>query len=204
MIAFHGQNNRVLSLSQAEGFYIHDFLASKGIETYSHVIRSGNSVWYYLRHILHFISFCRKNKIEIVYSHLEPANFVAAIAQFFIPGKIYICRHHIDEASLYNFQYSIFYRITYALAKKIIVVSDHAKRFMITREGIRPEKIIHIDLAYDFDFFPTPSEAEIGAIRARHKDSIILLTACRLTKFKRPDLSVLVLRRLIDSGSAFT
>jgi glycosyltransferase involved in cell wall biosynthesis len=198
MIAFKKEGHTVISLSQQEGHIIHPLLQQFGIETYSYVLpgkRSG--IWYFFRHILYFIRFCYQHKVDIVYSHLEPSNFVASIGQYFIKAKVYLCRHHINESNLYQFDKDLYYKLTYKLAKKIIVVSNHAKQYMVEKEKIPAEKIIHINLAYNFDLYPKPNENKVEELRAKFgKNKLVLLGACRFTKFKRPDLLIEVVHEL--------
>ncbi len=201
MIAFQQQGHTVISLTQQEGFLINDFLKSKGIAAYSFVLAGSRSGWwYYLRHLVYFIRFCWKNKIDVVYSHLEPANFVAAVGQFFIRAKVFICRHHIDEGLLYQFDKDLYYRITYRLARKIIVVSSHAKNYMVEKEGIPEKKIQHINLAYDFNLYPTPDPTAVATLRREFPCNVLLVSACRLTVFKRPEISIHTLKVLVDKG----
>lgn len=192
MIAFKKQGHSIFSLSQQEGLQIHPFLEKHGVITQSLVLKGKRSGWwYFLRHIFYFIFYCRKNKIDVVYSHLEPANFVAAVGQYLINAKVYLCRHHINEGELYNFNKDWYYKITYKLAKKIIVVSDHAKRYMVQYEAIPEHKIIHINLAYDFSLYPQPDPFNVDNLRSSFGvDKVLLVAACRLTKYKRPDLLV--------------
>ena len=201
MLAFHKQGHRIISLSQQEGFLINDFLKSNGIAAHSFVVAGPRSGWwYYLRHLIYFIRFCWINNVEVVYSHLEPANFVASIGQYIIRSKVYLCRHHIDEGLLYQFDKDLSYRITYRLAKKIIVVSAHASRYMIENEGIAETKIKHINLAYDFELYPKPELSNVIAIRKQFSCDVLLISACRLTTFKRPEISIQTLKVLIDKG----
>jgi glycosyltransferase involved in cell wall biosynthesis len=200
MIAFQQQGHRVLSLSQAQGYLIHEYLQSKGIETFTYNVQSSSALVYFFRHIFFLIKFCRKHKVDVVYSHLEPANFVAVIAQFFIKGKVYVGRHHIDEAALSGFDQSIFYKLTYRLAKKIIVVSNRGANYMISAEKIRPSKIIKINLAYDFSLYAPPHSETVKTIREANAADVVLLTVCRLTKYKRADLCIILLKKLINSG----
>lgn len=201
MIAFQKQGHKVMCLTQQEGYQINDFLEAKGVHTYSYVLPGKRSGWwYYFRHLLFFTGFCWKHHVNIVYSHLEPANFVASIGQYFIMGKTYLCRHHIDEGLLYQFDKDFYYRITYRLARKIIVVSNHAKRYMMEREHIPERKIIHINLAYDFDLYSKPDDRRTKDIRDQYKAEILLLSACRLTAYKRPDLGILSVKKLFDQG----
>jgi glycosyltransferase involved in cell wall biosynthesis len=201
MLAFRDQGHHVVSLTQLRGDQINQFLISRGIDAHSHLVagRPG-SLWYYLKHLLYFVRFCRHHNIQVVYSHLEPANFVAVIGQYFINARTFICRHHIDEAQLYRFDKHFSYRLTYRLAKKIIVVSDQARQYMINHEKISAERIVHINLAYDFSAFPQADKTRSAEIRNEYGANILLLTACRLTEFKRPELSLKVVRRLRDDG----
>lgn len=200
MLAFKNQGHRVLSLSQGEGVLINEFLNSKGVQACSHVVRSSSGWWYYLQHIIFLIKFCWHEKVQIVYSHLEPANFVASIGQFAIRARVFICRHHIDEAKLYKFDKKISYRITYQLAKEIIVVSNHAKQYMISEEGIPSKKIIHINLAYDFKLYSNPSHLEVKEVRDQYSCDVLLTAALRLTKYKRPEIAIDTLSMLLDKG----
>ena len=201
MIAFSKQGHQVLSLTQQEGYYINGFLNDHGVTAYSNVLKGARyGWWYYFRHLLFFIRFCWRHKIDIVYSHLEPANFVASIGQYLIKAKAYLCRHHIDEGRLYHFDKDLSYRITYQLAKHIIVVSDHSKRYMIDHEKIPSTKILHINLAYDFDLYEKQRKSSVQEIRDHYKAEVLLLSACRMTAFKRPEKVIEVAKRLLDRG----
>ncbi len=200
MLAFKAKGYEVISLSQAEGSYIHPFLQTKGIKTFTHVIKRGNDFIYHLRHLIHFIFFCYRHRIDVVYAHLESACFVAAIGQFFIQGKVFICRHHIDEAALQGFDKSIYYKLTYNLARTIIVVSNHAVEYMVNVEGISKNKISKINLAYDFSLYDKPNMTDVASIRDNLKCDVLLLTVGRLTKHKRVHLSLEVLQGIFNRG----
>ncbi len=201
MIAFQKQGHQVISLSQGDGQFINDFLNANGVKAYSYVLpHKQTGLLYYFRHLIFFIRFCWKHKIDIVYSHLEPANFVGSIGQYFIAAKVYLCRHHIDEGLLYRFDKDLYYRITYRLARKIIVVSSHAKKYMIEQENIPAKKIIHINLAYNFNLYSKPDEQKVVEIRNQFKAEVLLLAACRLTAYKRPEIAVHVIKELVDKG----
>jgi glycosyltransferase involved in cell wall biosynthesis len=196
MIGFHRQGHRVICLSQQEGLQINDFLNAGGVRALSYVVpgeRSG--LVYFCRHLFYFIFFCWRNRIQIVYSHLEPANFVASLGQYFIRARTFICRHHVDEAHLYEFNRDLYYRLTYRLAKRIIVVSARAKNFMVDKENIPARKITHINLAYDFSLYPDHTHVTMQ-IRQQHDCDVLMVGASRFTKFKRPELCVALLHEL--------
>lgn len=200
MIAFKKQGHKVISLSQASGAQIHDYLWQFDIDTYTHIIGAKQNWLYYLRHAIFLIRFIKRHKVQVVYSHLEPANIAASIAQYFVKAKVYLVRHHIDEAKLQGFNNSWSYRMTYKLAKKIIVVSEQAKKFMIEEEKIDGDKIIHINLAYDFGIYNKPNPEKVAAIKSGFDDYIILLTVCRFTKPKRADVAIRTLKVLTERG----
>jgi glycosyltransferase involved in cell wall biosynthesis len=201
MLAFKHQGFKVISLTQQEGYLINDFLSSHGVEAYSKVVPGPRAGWlYYLKHVIFFIRFCWKHNVHIVYSHLEPANFVAVLGQYFVKASIYINRHHIDEGSLYNFDKSLSYKVTYHLAKKIIVVSNHAKQYMVRKERLSEHKILNINLAYDFSLYASTDSTVIGKIREDYSCEVLLVSALRLTKFKRPDVSIETLQLLLNFG----
>jgi L-malate glycosyltransferase len=201
MLAFRKQGHNVICLSQQEGYLINDFLNANGVTAVSYVIPGPRSGWwYYCRHLFFFIRFCWKHDIDVVYSHLEPANFVASIGQFFIRGRTYLCRHHVDEGKLYKFDKDIYYNLTYFFARRIIVVSKRAKEYMIGHEGIPEKKILHINLAYDFNLYEKVDSTQVKQIREKYRADLLLLTACRLTKYKRPQLAIQLVKELRDRG----
>lgn len=196
MLAFKEKGHRVISLTQLEGRDINPFLQTRGIEAFSYYLPGNPNFFYFLRHLLYFIRFCWRNDVSIVFSHLDAANFVASIGQYFIRSKVYLCRHHIDEAALYNYNLSWSYRLTNLFSRKIIAVSKHSVEYMIKVEGISPRKLIHINLAYDFSLFPPPDKKIVETIRSKYGGAPLLITVCRLTNFKRPDLSIKLLEKL--------
>jgi glycosyltransferase involved in cell wall biosynthesis len=200
MIAFRKQGHRVISLSQAEGKFIHPFLSANGVDTFSYVLQGNKGLLYFFRHFLYLIPFCSRNEVDIIYSHLESANFVLSLVQYFIKAKVFICRHHIDEARLQGFDKTFYYRLTYKLAKHIIVVSNHAVDYMVKSEGIPARKIHKINLAYDFDLYNAPDNDEVKKLRALNSCDVLLLSVGRLTKCKRMGLSIEILNSLVRKG----
>jgi glycosyltransferase involved in cell wall biosynthesis len=200
MIAFHKRGNKVISLSQAPGDVIHEFLRTRRIETYTKVINGKKNAWYFFRHLIYFTWFCWRHKVDIVYSHLESANFVASIGQYFVLAKVYICRHHSDMFFLSGKETSFSYKLTYRLSRRIIVVSEAAKRHMILHENVKESKIIVINLAYDFGLYPAISRSIVDKLKKEIDADLILITIGQLVPLKRPDLAIHVLKRIIDSG----
>ena len=201
MEAFVKQGHRVFLLTQAkEGIY-QESCRWLGVEVSNYVIEKKNSFVYFLKHAAYLAGFCRKNKIDVVYAHLETAGLPAVMAQYFIRAKVFACRHVIDEAYLFNSRrFVIMTKIVYRLAKDIIVVSNHCKEFMVTREKIDPKKIRVIFLAYNFKLYKEPNPEEVSNIKSRFPSQLVLIVACRLVAPKRTELAINVTKRLVEKG----
>jgi glycosyltransferase involved in cell wall biosynthesis len=200
MIAFRVQGHRVISLSQQDGRGIHAFLESKGVETYSFKPKNSNPWIRHCRHLVFLILFCWRNKVTVVYSHLEPANFIAAIAQFFVRARVFICRHHADQYHLLGREQDWSYKTTYRLARNIIVFSEVSKKYMVEHEGVAGKKVRKINLAYDFSLYAQPDSENIEQIKKKLGAKILLITVGSLLPLKRPEQSIYVLKELIDKG----
>lgn len=200
MLAFKKQGHHVISLSQAPGNVIHDLLKEKGISTHSFFIDSTANSWYYLKHLAYFVWFCWRHKVKTVYSHLESANFVAAVGQYFIPSKVFICRHHNDMFSFTNQISKIVYQLTYRLARRIIVVSQAAKDYMVSHENIVASKIRVINLAYDFDLYTRVSDHFVQSFKKENSADLFLITIGQLIPIKRPEVSIQVLKKIVEKG----
>jgi glycosyltransferase involved in cell wall biosynthesis len=200
MLYFKKRGYQVISLSQREGVDLNPYLKSQGIPAYSHIIPREGGFLFFLRHLVFFVQFCYVNKVDVVFSHLDSANFVASMGQYLINAKVFLCRHHVDEAALYEYHLTLSYRLTNKLSKKVIVVSEAARRYMIEHEQMRPEKLIHINLAYDFDLFQIPKAEQVKELRNQFRTRLVLITICRLTRYKRPDFSIKLVEHLRKAG----
>ena len=183
--------HQVFFLSQCERGPMHDVMDNLGIKTFASKEPKGAIFSQFIR----LVRFSRQNKIDLLFSHLEPTNFVSVIAQFFIKSKVIIFRHHVNEARLYGFDKSFAYRLTYTLARRIISVSEEGKRYMIDNEKIPERKVLHINLGYDFSLYENPNFKEVNRIRLAYKSELLLISIGRLTEYKRHNLSIELVRQ---------
>jgi glycosyltransferase involved in cell wall biosynthesis len=191
----------VFLLTQGEGNIYHEACEKLGVKCFSEIIRGKKNIFFFIRHAFRLKKFCKAHSIDIVFAHLEPAALSGVIAQFLVKSKIYICRHHVDEVRLSGGEYAGFIsKAIYKLARNIIVVSHRSKQYMVEKERISSEKIVHINLGYNFNLWPTLNRE--NSIKIRHKlgTKFILISASRLIKDKRVDLSVRLLKSLVDDG----
>lgn len=201
MVEFIKQGHRVYFLNQQENEYLPTICKNTGVHyetippptSTSTIIRT----LYYCMQLFRFVG---ANRINIVYSHLEPANFIAVLTQFFISAKIIIVRHHHDLAARAGFGSDLSYKMTYQLARKIITVSEATKNYMVVEEGFSAEKIFPIRLGYDFSIFGSPNELNVKKLKEKLKDSVVLITVGRLDEYKRPMLSFEVCKALNRKG----
>lgn len=201
MQAFIGQGHHVLLLTQAEKGTYHEACEKLGVKVFDHVIPKKNSLIYFIKQALYFIRFCKNNNIDLVYAHLETAALPAVLGQYSIKSKVIVCRHIINEAFLFNNKNFIrMNKIVYKLARQIIVVSQHAKDFMVSKEGVSAHKIKVIHLAYNFDLYAKPDPREIEKIKKDHQSHLLLITACRLVPSKRADQSIRIIKKLTEKG----
>jgi len=201
MKEFVNEGHRVFFLNQEPNPYLPSICENAGVTYQTISIRPTR--FSYIRIILlwmHLIRFIYKNKVNVVYSHLEPANFIAVLAQYFVFANIVTVRHHLDLAERIGFNNDLSYKLTYLLSKKIITVSEAAKKFMIARENIDAKKIHHINLGYDFKIFGTYNQEHVDLLNKQHAGSVILVSVGRLDSFKRPELCIDVCKKLIDKG----
>ncbi len=197
---FSKQGHKIFLYTQSDYGTIHKIFNSYGFATKASNNKINNTFLLTFYRIFTYISFCWKNKIHLTYSHLDPANYIAVLGQYFVISKVIICRHNIDEAKLAGYDKSLTYRLIYLLAKKIIVVSEKAKRYMIEEEKIKGDKIQHINIAYDFTLYGVPDKENIAQIKNKYSSQILLITVGRLNKNKRPEISIEITERLIKCG----
>ncbi|MEJ1239010.1 glycosyltransferase family 4 protein [Chryseolinea sp. T2] len=200
MIALKEKGHHIISLNLNCDTEFSNFVASQGISTHCHEIPGDGSILYLVKHVWAFIRFCRSNKVDFVFSHLDTTNFIASVAQYFVKARVFLCRHHVNEAALYKYSHSRTYVATNALVREMIVVSERARTYMHEIEGIALQRIRHINLGYNFRLYPLPSLNAAASIKRSFSGKIVMLTIGRLTQYKRPDVSVEIAQRLKQRG----
>jgi glycosyltransferase involved in cell wall biosynthesis len=197
MIALKTKCHNVIFLNQQSAPLVNQHLQTQGVQVFFYNGGSKNRWIRHMQNIVHLIFFVWKHRVDVVYSHLEPANFIAVFAQFFIRAKVYVFRHHSDLYFLAGKDKDISYRAIYKLAKKVIVVSSIAKEHMVKHEGVRHDKIKVIPLAYDFSLYSIPNIDTVQETKSKIDTDICLITVGHLTTFKRPLFSLKILNELI-------
>lgn len=194
------RGHQVNMLSMCERGDLHDELEKYGIKSYAYRLRKSNSLIFYLKQMLYLIIFCRKNQVDVIFSHLQMANLVAVFANFFISARIVVFRHH-DFSRTRN--EAIGDKIINMLAKVIVIPSTGIKNLMLENEKVRADKLLLIPYIYDFSKYEYPDKDEGTHLRNRYIKSnktLLLIMVARLVPAKRHALVLHVLNQLIGEG----
>jgi glycosyltransferase involved in cell wall biosynthesis len=192
--------HKVFLLTQFASPIYHEACRRLGVSCHRTTVDGTDGVMAIVRQVFFLFRFCRRHGISIVYAQLEPANFIAVLAQFFIPAKVVTVRHHVDEIEVDSSRRA--HRVSimiYRFSKNIVVVSERAREYMIEREKISAKKIHHINLGYDFTLWPAVDPDFVNNLRARIP-GLILVTAARLISGKRVDHVIRLVKRLCQQG----
>jgi glycogen(starch) synthase len=191
---------RVHFVTKCERGLLHERIEALGVTTASYNPK-GPRFTRFIYHWWFLIKYCRKNKIDILYSHLQLANLIALLAQYFIPAKVFPCRHHVDEIIQVGNRTSIIIdKWVNRLSRKIIVVSAAVKRHMIEKENVRPAKIVVIPLGYNFDLYNKPDPGSVALIKKEMNCHLLLIIIARMTAGKRHIVALEVLNKLVKEG----
>lgn len=198
-IEFAKANHQIFLLTQTPWSELHDFFQSRGFVAEAGVTPPTFFLRYIFKEVSTLHRFCSRYAIDVVYSHLDPCNLISVCSELFVRSRIIVCRHHADaleyEAGAKAQWIS---KMIYKLARRIIVVSTNAKEYMVTVEGIRPDKINVIPLSYDFTLYDSPAAWEVEDIRNRYPAKLLLCTIGRFTTAKRIDFAIRMVKELVS------
>jgi glycosyltransferase involved in cell wall biosynthesis len=195
IIDLYSKSNIVHLITLSPTGFLHNHYHSTDIKVNSiNNFKSSFSILIYL------ICYCYKHNIDFVFSHLQRANLIAVIAQFFIKAKVYPTRHHIDDVRLSNNKNSRLQdKFINFLTRKIIVLSEVAKKDLIYSENVNPKKIEILPLAYDFELYHSIIKS-YDKSNVKAQSSNIISVIGRVNDNKRTELAIEVLKKMLDLG----
>lgn len=197
---FRQRGYTVYFLTKCDRGILHEKMEEFGVITAAYNPRAPRLLRFFY-HWVYLIRYCRRNKISVVYSHLQLANLIALLAQYFIRPKVLPCRHHVDEIIQVNNRTALLIdKWVNRLSKKIIVVSAAVKQHMIEREKVNPGKIVVIPLGYNFDLYNKPDPGKACAIKKEMNCHLLLIIVARMTGGKRHIVALQVLNKLVKEG----
>jgi glycosyltransferase involved in cell wall biosynthesis len=207
ILAMQRRGARVRFLTTCAPGPLHDYLSARGIRVSAHPVGKRWSLIYYVRQILHLARFCRTNDVTCVFSNLQHANFIAVFAQFLMPARVVVFRHHFkfalpgDRIPLKpNPMERLFDRVINRLGRIIVVPSSGVYEGMRLVERADMSRVRILPYIYDFDQYGQPDPAAVAELRSRYAARLILLMSARLIPFKRHALAFSVVRDLIEEG----
>jgi glycosyltransferase involved in cell wall biosynthesis len=201
MIAFQKQGHKVFLLTQAPEGDLHTDVKGYGVQTFNYPVKKKLSFFFYLKHIRFLISFVKKNKIDIVYSHIQQANLISSIAQYFTSARFILCRHHSDCTFVdYNFNERTADRIINLLGKEFIVPSKKVYDQLVKVEKVKNKKIHFIRYTYDFEQYPKADPVIVEHLKKTYNAKLLLLKVARLIPEKRHILLFQTVLKLVNKG----
>lgn len=198
----------VLTLTEKGAF--HDALEKTGIPTYAHYLERKRSSTYFVNQARYLIRFCKRHKIDVVWSHLQEGNMIAVMAQPFLNAQVVTFRHHAESAFYAEFGEQLgmrrnkgeilFDKIINRVAKKIIVPSSGVWYGMEKYEKCNMNKVILLPYIYDFSSYSNPDQERVVSLRRQYSCNLLLIMVSRLIPSKQHMPVFEVLNKLIKEG----
>jgi len=202
--------NELLVLTLTERGPFHEELEKSGIKTFTHFLERKRSSKYFVAQARYLIRFCKKNKIDILLSHLQEGNIIAVMAQPFLKTKIITFRHHAESAFYAEFGEqlkmkrnkgeALLDKIINRLAKTIVVPSSGVWYGMEKYEKCNMQKVILLPYIYDFSSYPEPDENKVKALKEQYACKLLLIMVSRLIPSKQHKPVFEVINKLVKEG----
>ena len=206
ILALQQRGYQVQLLTICQRGDLHEYLEQNGVITHTN-ISGNNGIWHFLAQVCHLILYCRKYQIDFAFSHLQQANIIAVVAQYFTKAKFFIFRHHFkfiqnikDENLDVNQNEHIADKLINKLAKTLVVPSQGVYNGIITYESINKSKLRIVPYTYKFSNYQSVSEKAVQSIKLLYDAHLLIVMCARLTKFKRHKVAFEVFATLIKQG----
>ncbi len=203
-----GHEIMVLTLTERGSF--HEVIERMRIQTFTHVLPRKPSWKFFKGQIHNLIRFCRKNKIDQVWSHLQEANFSALMAQPFLKAKVIAFRHHAESAFYAEMGEKFGMqrnrnevrvdKICNRLAKKIVVPSSGVWHSMEKYEGCNMKKVVLLPYIYDFSTYQQPDAEEVKKLREEYPCQLMLIMVSRMVASKQHRIVFEIVNKLVKEG----
>lgn len=201
------RGNEVLMLTTCEAGTLHQDMEKAGVKTFTHAVPKKSFLTYYPRQIAYLIRFCREQKIDFIFSHLQHTNVIAVLAQHFLKARLIVFRHHFKFSTYSknsglekNQNEARFDLIINRLARKIVVPSSGVYNGMKDFESVDMRKVEVIHYMYDFSKYGKPEPGNLAKIKAELNCRLVLIMVSRLIPFKRHDLVFAIVKKLVAEG----
>lgn len=181
---------------------IHQTVERFGVKTDVYLVNRDPSFLYYIKHMLYLRKYIKRHKIDLVYSHTQPVNFIAVFTQYLVNTNFYICRHHSDYIMNGNNRNAKFFdKVINRLGKRFIVPSKKVYDQITKVEGVKTERVSLINYAYHFENYGIPDLNSVDAIREKYPAKLLVTTVSRFIPCKRYNLLIDCVTELISKGN---
>lgn len=192
--------HEVFLLTWAPRGALHENFEEVGAKAFSANRVKGRSVFFFINQTRFLIRFCKENKIDIIFSHLQGNAVVSGLAHFFIRSKVFYFRHNSDYVKLMpSRKNKILNKLANYLSPNIVAISDKVKKQLLF-EGVPAKKIGRINYCYNFSQYRKNALDNAKEIRDKYHADLLLLMVARLDPLKRHLLSFEVVEELLKSG----
>jgi len=208
VVATSGHELIVLTLTEKDCF--HESLEKMGITTYAHTFPRRPSWKYFLHHCRYLIGFCKKHKIDIIWSHLQEANIIALLAQPFLEVEVVPFRHHAESA--FYAEYGEHFgmqrnknevrldKIINRLARKMVIPSSGVWYSMEKYENYDMSRIRLIPYIYDFSDYAKPDPVHVQNLKDQYRCHLMLIMVSRMIPTKQHLPVLRIVGKLIQEG----
>lgn len=182
--------------------YLAGYLAERGIPFLSlHFKQTPRGI---LRNLLQIYRYCRRERPEVVHTHILLASLLGMVAAFLarVPVRINT-RHHVHLQQVvpdHGRGLAWLDRLTTRLATRTIATSTMLRDVMVEDEGIPPRRIDLIHLGIDLESFRHPDPSEVAALAERflpNRGAPVIGVVARHIEWKGVQYIIPAFRRLL-------
>lgn len=203
IVYFHNKGHRVTLITTCEKGALHAALEKKGIYTEYMNVPKKSGWWYYIKCSRYLNRYCKKNKIDVVHSHLQIPNLISCISRYFISAAVLNVRHNSDVVQISGSKKEKFIdKWVNRMSCHIIAISDKVKTQLVEKERVKPSKIHRINNGYDFKEYQTLSAGPLQqqALREKYACKMLLVSPGRFIPTKRHQLTIQAVAALHQKG----
>lgn len=192
--------HKVFLLTWLPAGILHQKFEDLGAATASSWHVKGRSIFFFMKQAKYLARFCKKNRINVVFSHLQSNAVVAGMSKFLVKARFFYVRHNSDYFTLNNSAKSSFLnKMANLLSPEIIAISNNVKEELI-KEGVTEKKIHRVNLCYNFNHYETERLYNNKVIRNQYQAELVMVCVARLDALKRHTMAFEVTRKLCDEG----
>ncbi len=198
-VLFKQMGHEVILLTWMPPGMLHQNFSELGAVAYSSGV-TGRSIFFFARQLRFLIRFCRKQKIDIVFSNGQGCAVVAGIAKHFILSKpVYVRHNSVIYSETNSIKDKLMNWFASRYSPKIMAISDMVKKQLL-KENVREKKICRINLCYDPLQYKNDIAGKEASIQSQYKAGLLVLYIARLVEMKRHVLAFEAIKKMVADG----